>query len=89
MKLAEYFQSEGRGSAARLANAISAFTSDVSDWAKGNRPVPIKYCAAIEQATSGKVTRKELCPDDWQAIWPELVKRSKKPAEQVSPVSVS
>lgn len=85
MQLAEYFQSEGRGSAARLANAIGAFTSDMSDWAKGNRPVPLKYCSLIEKETRGKVTRQELCPTDWHIVWPELAKRKAKQ----SPVSVS
>lgn len=30
-------------------------------------------CAAIERATGGQVTRRELRPDDWWLIWPELV----------------
>ena len=29
-------------------------------------------CVLIETATSGAVTRKDLHPDDWAAIWPEL-----------------
>jgi DNA-binding transcriptional regulator YdaS (Cro superfamily) len=27
---------------------------------------------AIERATNGLVTRRDLRPDDWKAIWPEL-----------------
>lgn len=27
---------------------------------------------AIEQESKGAVTRPELCPNDWQRIWPEL-----------------
>lgn len=34
--------------------------------------VPVAHCAAIEQATAAKVTRKDLRPDDWHVIWPEL-----------------
>jgi len=34
-------------------------------------PSPI-YAAAIERATNGQVTRRDLRPLDWQAIWPEL-----------------
>jgi len=30
-------------------------------------------CVAIERATGGVVTRKDLRPDDWWKIWPELV----------------
>lgn len=31
-------------------------------------------CVAIERATFSEVTRKDLRPDDWQSIWPELAK---------------
>jgi DNA-binding transcriptional regulator YdaS (Cro superfamily) len=37
------------------------------------RGVPAKHCAAIESATGSQVTRKDLRPNDWQQIWPELV----------------
>jgi len=48
---------------------------DVTLGALGNwkiRGVPIERCYAIERATSGAVTRKDLRPDDWHEIWPEL-----------------
>jgi len=35
-------------------------------------PSPI-YAAAIERATNGQVTRRDLRPHDWRSIWPELV----------------
>lgn len=31
-----------------------------------------ELCVSIEQATNGEVTRKDLRPDDWERIWPEL-----------------
>ena len=36
------------------------------------RGVPIEQCVPIERATLGAVTRKDLRPDDWADIWPEL-----------------
>jgi DNA-binding transcriptional regulator YdaS (Cro superfamily) len=81
MKLSEYFDQEGRGAASRLANSIGAYPSDVSDWASGNRPVPIPQCVSIEQATEGAVKRWDLRPDDWHLIWPELI--GKKGAPEV------
>ena len=33
---------------------------------------PDPTCLVIEQMTGDAVTRKDLRPDDWQAIWPEL-----------------
>ena len=31
-----------------------------------------KVCVRVEQETSGAVTRRDLRPNDWQKIWPEL-----------------
>lgn len=65
-----------------LAKAISASTSFVNQWVSGKRPIPAPYCVAIEQATKGQVTRQEM-RKDWQSIWPELAKRSKKQVSEV------
>jgi len=72
MNLNEYLKRGGRGSLVTLAEKIDAPAPDVSRWASGRRPVPPARCAAIEAATDGQVTRKDLRPDDWQEIWPEL-----------------
>jgi DNA-binding transcriptional regulator YdaS (Cro superfamily) len=79
MELNEYL-SEERGRAAALAKAIGAHPPDVSCWAKdqtdkGWRPIPIHFGAPIELATGRRVTRKEMFPDTWQKIWPELVEQ--------------
>lgn len=71
MKLSEYL-SEEHGRQAALARAIGAHAPDISRWADGLRPIPVKYGAPIEKATGGAVTRQEMFPDDWAAIWPEL-----------------
>jgi DNA-binding transcriptional regulator YdaS (Cro superfamily) len=72
MKLQDYLNQE-RGRSLALAKAIGSHAPDISKWADGSRPVPIERCVAIEQATGGAVTRKDLRPDDWQRIWPELI----------------
>jgi hypothetical protein len=41
-------------------------------WIAKKRPIPVKRCVQIEQATGGLVTRRDLRPDDWAQIWPEL-----------------
>ena len=56
-----------------LAREIGAFDVSVHRWKTGEEPVPIKACVAIERATAGKVSRKDLRPDDWMQIWPELI----------------
>lgn len=33
----------------------------------------VVVCVSIERETRGQVTRRDLRPDDWRDIWPELV----------------
>lgn len=72
MKLAEYLKMQGRGSPKNLSRLIKVHAPDISNWSSGSRPVPAHFCAAIETATQGLVTRQDLRPDDWHLIWPEL-----------------
>ena len=71
MNLAEYVN-EKRGTAAALADELGIPRILISQWSLNQRPVPLERCVAIERATAGKVTRRDLRPDDWQDIWPEL-----------------
>jgi DNA-binding transcriptional regulator YdaS (Cro superfamily) len=59
------------GGAAKLAGLIGVSAQAIGHWKE--RGVPIERCVAIEQATGGVVTRRELRPNDWQSIWPELM----------------
>lgn len=60
--------------AVSLARRISAYSSDISSWSNGKRPVPVWAAVAIERETGGLVTRRDLRPHDWHLIWPELAK---------------
>jgi DNA-binding transcriptional regulator YdaS (Cro superfamily) len=60
------------GGAAKLARALSVTPPTVSEWVSGRRDVPVLRCPQIERITQGAVTRRDLRPDDWHAIWPEL-----------------
>lgn len=73
MNLSEYLSQRGRAS--WLARKIGVHMPDVSNWKRESRPVPVRHCVAIERATKGQVTRKDLRPDDWHIIWPELKRR--------------
>jgi DNA-binding transcriptional regulator YdaS (Cro superfamily) len=72
MKLSEYVRQMPRGKGTALAQALKVSQPTVSDWSTGKKPVPVERCAQLERATGGVVTRKDLRPDDWQEIWPEL-----------------
>lgn len=60
------------GSQQKLADVLGVTKGAVWQWKGEGRQVPIEHCAAIEAATNGAVTRRDLRPDDWLAIWPEL-----------------
>lgn len=61
------------------AAMLSVSVQRLANWVE--RGVPVDKCAAIELATNGRVTRKELRPNDWQAIWPELAQATAESAQ--------
>ncbi|NHC63197.1 transcriptional regulator [Paenalcaligenes suwonensis] len=71
MKLLDYV-SQKHGGQSELARTLGIPPQLVYQWARCVRQVPAERCAEIERATNGEVTRKDLRPDDWHRIWPEL-----------------
>lgn len=69
------------GGVGKLAAALRVAQPVVSNWrARGTTPDAV-HCVAIERATNGAVTRRDLRPDDWPLIWPELADDAKQPAK--------
>jgi DNA-binding transcriptional regulator YdaS (Cro superfamily) len=65
------------GGQTALANAIGVQQPHIWNWLnRKGAQTPVEYCALIEQATNGAVTRKDLRPDDWMNIWPELAEKA-------------
>jgi DNA-binding transcriptional regulator YdaS (Cro superfamily) len=60
------------GGQASLARILNVRSQTVNQWLGGRRRIPYERCVQIEQVTKGEVTRRDLRPDDWQKIWPEL-----------------
>ena len=62
------------GGTAEVAKFLKLKMPSVSEWRTNNRipPGPLMRLAA-EMEKRGIVTRKELFPDDWQIIWPEMI----------------
>ena len=85
MLLKTHLSTIGRGSASLLGREIGVSPVLISQWANGDRPVPVERCVAIERATKGVVTRMDLRPNDWQQIWPELVAQSQSSQELAQP----
>lgn len=57
-----------------LAKLLNIKQPTVQHWLNGKRPVPVKRCVQIEKLTDGVVTRRDLRPDDYWEIWPDLAK---------------
>ena len=69
MRLKEYFKAK-RGNAKSLTEKLGVSKSYLSQMAVVG--VSPKRAVEIEFATDGAVTRRDLFPDDWRLIWPEL-----------------
>lgn len=82
MHLKAYIQSE-RGKATALAEALKIPATYLSQMASGNRAITAERASDIERFTGGVVTRKEMFPDKWARIWPELNKGKVKPWDGV------
>ena len=74
MTLNEYLSKNPIG---EFAKAIGIKNLDqIRQWQHGyakRKPSP-GNCLAIERVTAGAVTRKELRPQDYHLIWPDLPK---------------
>ena len=88
MNLKTYLSTLERGGASRLADALGVSISFLSQMASGSAAISPARCVAIEQATIGSVSRKDLRPDDWHLIWPELLACDTACCHGASPSSV-
>ena len=75
MDLRAYIDTLERGGAAKLARDLNISPSYLSQLVSGACARSPERCVAIERATLGHVTRRDLRPNDWHLIWPELVER--------------
>jgi DNA-binding transcriptional regulator YdaS (Cro superfamily) len=76
MDIRTYLCTQERGAATQLADALGVSLSFLSQMASGTAAISPARCVAIEQATGGAVTRRDLRPDDWRLIWPELAQKA-------------
>ena len=65
-----------RGRLAALAKHLGVSPPNVVAWCVGAKPIPMIHAAGIEIFTGGAITRRELFPDTWHKVWPELAKSS-------------
>ncbi|AOJ10359.1 transcriptional regulator [Burkholderia mayonis] len=71
-------------SQASLAKAVGVTQQTVSNWLTTGVIRP-EHCSEIERVTDGEVSRRELRPNDWFRIWPELTNQTSSPSEAGEP----
>lgn len=72
------------GSQEKLAAQLGIKQPTVSQWLRGDRPIPAERCPAIERATSGAVLCEDLRPDiEWHVL------RGQTMAERIQMLDVS
>lgn len=84
MNLSKYI-AETNAKKSEMARALNVSPALLHQWVTGLRPVAIPHCAAIEIYTAGKVTRRDLRPNDWAQIWPDLAVPTRHKANKVAP----
>jgi DNA-binding transcriptional regulator YdaS (Cro superfamily) len=63
------------GGTTAVAKLLNVKPPSVHGWRAAGIPDDklIRLAPILEKATGGVVSRRDLRPDDWQSIWPELV----------------
>ncbi len=56
-----------------FAERCEATIGHIRNVMYGVRPCAAELAVAIEQQSGGAVTRRDVCPDNWRKIWPELI----------------
>ncbi|WP_374697308.1 helix-turn-helix domain-containing protein [Alcaligenes nematophilus] len=84
--IAHYLDTTGL-TQAEFARRIGVSQSQVYQFLNDIRPVSEKMCVRIEEKTNGMLGRKQLRPNDWADIWPELrERRLRSPKKETSDV---
>lgn len=68
------------GGQSALAKVLGVKQGHVWYWLNGAKRIPAEYCAAVEEATSGAVSKHDLRPDLFEAEKPNAGARAEEPA---------
>lgn len=60
------------GGPAKVARALGVSTQTVCFYRDGDRRINAEHGARLEALSLGQVTRKQIWPNSWSRIWPEL-----------------
>lgn len=62
------------GGPTRVSKMVNVSVPAVSMWQNGDIPIDkmVILAATLEKESHGLITRKNLFPNNWKLIWPEL-----------------
>ena len=62
------------GGTSKVAKLVNVAPAAVSLWRKNNIPADkfLFLAATLERESHGLITRKDIFPNSWHIIWPEL-----------------
>lgn len=78
MKLREHLKHIHRVEREAMAIRCGTTLGHLTNVSYGYKECGPALAVAIEQDTAGAVTRKDLRPNDWHLIWPELAAQPKE-----------
>lgn len=66
------------GSQTKLAAQLDESQQNISNWLRNGIPADkrVLVAAKLEKLYGPQVTRKMVCPDEWQLIWPDLADKA-------------
>jgi DNA-binding transcriptional regulator YdaS (Cro superfamily) len=71
----EFIWTSERGTASKLAAFLGVSSSYLSQMVSGLSAISEKRCVQIEKFSEGRLSRRDLRPDDRHLIWPELAQQ--------------
>ena len=71
-KLLAYINNSSLDERARFCSSVGTTEGYLRKACSTSQKIGPMLCVSIERATGGAVTRRDLRPDDWARIWPEL-----------------
>lgn len=80
MTLLNYLNKLSRNEQHELAQRCGTTVGYLRKAVSVRQQLGAELCTQLELASSGQVTRRDLRPDDWHRIWPELAGQSEQKA---------
>lgn len=71
-KLLKFLNSLSKEAREAFASACGTSVGYLRKAVSSGQSLSAATCVAVERESKYQVTRKDLRPDDWQNIWPEL-----------------